>query len=174
MKAMFLSLGLFLAVISTTNAQIADPVQNYSDMRTFQERSEIMRLDADINGDGQKVIFLSKPEALNGKAGNIWSVYVPTTNGFKRLPQPITFRADAFVVDVYPSLGRKALLAYQPGGGGGACLVAFWAEDGGIKEKVCENIVEEQGRSVYAERALAVKSTSGGIQRIRVSRPQEE
>ena len=44
----------------------------------------------------------------------------------------------------------------------------------GIKEKVCENIVEEQGRSVYAERALAVKSTSGGIQRIRVSRPQEE
>ena len=141
MRIMFLSSLLLLIGLTHAYSEIDDPIQDY--MNTYGVNNNgkaLIRLDADINSDGRAEVFLSMKTLVNGKAGNIWTVYVPCERGYKKLDKLITFRRDAFLVEEHPDVGHAALLAYRPGGGGRGVLVAIQLENNEIKEEVCGEV----------------------------------
>ncbi|MBU4212157.1 MAG: hypothetical protein L6437_07330 [Kiritimatiellae bacterium] len=170
MKAMFLSSIVFVLAVCSAQAQVIDPIRDYADRYGLQDQSEIIRLDADINGNGEDEIFLSREGLVNGKAGNIWIVYVTAHGGYEKLDKPITFRRDAFVVDQHPALGRKALLTYRPSGGGKAKLVALRLENNKVKEEVCEEVEQEGEQSDFVQRTLSAKLRADDIKTVRATR----
>lgn len=140
MRIMFLSSLLLLIGLTHAYSEVDDPIQDYVNTYGVDDGKALIRLDADINSDGRAEIFLSMETLVNGKAGNIWTVYVPYERGYKKLDKLVTFRRDAFLVEKHPDVGHTALLTYQPGGGGRGILIAIQLDNNEIKEEICEEV----------------------------------
>lgn len=73
--------GAVLFLIATTlRVLAADPVGDYLSRfsplggdRTIYSSDRLLRLDLDLNGDGQREVLLSMARDRNAKQGNVWS-----------------------------------------------------------------------------------------------------
>ncbi len=98
-------------------------------------------LKVDMDHSGHEAILLSLG-GYGGKGGNIWEVYLPAKDGYKKvLPggdDPLYFRGDMFYVGYVERVKQYGLLAFSPAQEGGE-LRFFRIVDGVIKvEKIGE------------------------------------
>jgi hypothetical protein len=101
-------------------AQLADPIRESSirlggawdEAHGFAQQVEMWRIDMDLNGDGVDDLLVTRDVARDGKAGNIWDVYLSGNHGYYRLAQSVSFRPDLFLLDSYK--GNPAIYAFWP------------------------------------------------------------
>src|SRR5438270_14100114 len=91
MKLLYLTFLVSVSmVLSAFGAD--DPVKAYldtfsplgGDNRIFSD-DRLLRLDLDLNNDGQREVLLSMARDRNGKQGNAWSVFAKTEKGFTQV-----------------------------------------------------------------------------------------
>ncbi len=153
MRTVTYGILFFLLIVLVSDAQeiIDNPVSDFLNFLRAPDDSELLRLDADINSDGQKEVFLSRTDARNAKAGFIWTVYLPVEGGYKRWRKPICFRTDALFIGECEQFDGPALVTYWPGGCGTGALIAFQIRDNKIEETVLhvDPGRREEGRKIY-------------------------
>jgi hypothetical protein len=133
---------LFLTVGFCGDMQaVEDPVRTFlvgftplagGDDRFFSD-DVLMRVDADLDGDGVNEVFLTLQRDRNGKQGNGWAVY-KNRNGDYKYVGGVSFGGDDFYVGPVEELSRHGLVTFWPGGGGTGVLLAYTLEKGKIKE----------------------------------------
>lgn len=136
--------------VCQAGAQSVDPVRESSirlggawdEAHGFARQVEMWRLDVDVNGDGSADLLVTRDVARDGKAGNIWDVYLAGDQGYRRLAQPICFRSDLFLLDSYE--GTPAIYSYRPDNG----------KEGGI---IASYVLGDQVRTVTIKKAEDVK-----------------
>lgn len=122
----FRNLIVLLMLLLTSNrlfAQtITSPVQDYlsrgNDDRDLlvPNMHDIWKLEIDINGDGKNEILVSTT-GYGDRQGNLWTVYLPISEGYKRQESEVKFRKDYYTI---ADLGAgRCLLVYTPAKGGG-------------------------------------------------------
>jgi hypothetical protein len=62
-----------------------------------EEGSAVLRMQADLNGDGQDEVLLSRAGLTNGQQGHIWNVYSPKKGAFAYVGQCIFHPAAVFI-----------------------------------------------------------------------------
>lgn len=129
-QSLFTSLYLCLAVALGAYAG-PDPIKDY--LSTFSpfdgdkkiySSDRLLRLDLDLNNDGQKEVLLSMGRDRNGKQGNVWVVYEKTKSGYIEVGG-MTFSAGGFYLGEIPEMGRYGLVTFWPGGAGEGVLLAY-------------------------------------------------
>ena len=78
--------------------------REWDEARGYARQVEIWKLDVDINGDGVDDLLVTRDVAGNGRGGNIWEIYLAGEQGYRRLEETISFRADLFLWDFYEGL----------------------------------------------------------------------
>jgi hypothetical protein len=95
-------LGLVVFLILPGSAVLADtrcPIKDFLKVRgdDIDENTTLLGFDADLNGDGVKEVFLAREDDLNGKAGNMWMVYVSRGDQFHLSESIPSLRADGIL-----------------------------------------------------------------------------
>ena len=85
--------GSAVEVVSVSNSD--DPRRAYLELFSLPADTEMLVITKDLSGDGASEVLISHAEALNGKAGNIWTVFMPTGGGFERLEANMSMRVDS-------------------------------------------------------------------------------
>lgn len=85
--------GDAIEVVSSSNP--SDPRKDYISRLSLAENTELLSVAKDITGDRQSDLLISHAAALNGKAGNIWAIYIATGDGFERFDELLSMRADS-------------------------------------------------------------------------------
>jgi hypothetical protein len=74
------------------------------------DNSVLLHVKTDINGDGRDDFLVSHQDCLNGKAGNVWNVYVSAPDGFIRVPDVITVHRNTFYVVTVADSGERVII----------------------------------------------------------------
>ena len=113
---------------------VSNPVQDYLN-RENDDRDllvpnipDVWKLEIDIDGDGKNEILVSTT-GYGDRQGNMWTVYLPVSGGYKRQESEIKFRKDYYVI---ADLGTgRCLLTYTPSKGGGT-FSSYKIQDGTV------------------------------------------
>ena len=144
MKYLFLiGLSLFVGsclAVARSSEPIADPEADY--VNTPQEvcaefgilkKSRVLRLELDLDGQGQPVIFLTF-DGAGSKSGPVWTAYLPEASGYIRT-DGIQFREEFVRAGKVPELNPSGgLLVLYPGKGAGN-LVRYPLSGGLIQQQ---------------------------------------
>jgi hypothetical protein len=122
---------LFTLAGSLAAVAASDPVEmylsNFSPLRgdkTISSSDALLRLELDLDGDGQYEVLLSMARDQDGDKGNVWSVYANTAAGYTGAGT-ITFHPKSFYLGPIDDLGDYGLVTFKPGLGGEGMLVAY-------------------------------------------------
>jgi hypothetical protein len=127
-----LSLALLLIFAGAfTAAAASDPeehyLSNFSPLRgdkTIASNDTLLRLELDLDGDGQYEVLLSMARDEDGDKGNVWSVYANTTSGYLAAGT-MTFNPKSFYLGPIDDLGDYGLVTFRSGTGGEGMLVSY-------------------------------------------------
>ena len=123
----------FLMVVALTGQVFAsnDPVKDFlagprPDVRDpgYYDTDKVLRLDVDLQGNGQIETLVTLNRDRDGKQGNIWQVYKKTADGYQVVGQ-MTFSPERFYVGPISEIGKYGLVTFGPGGGGAGIVGAY-------------------------------------------------
>lgn len=169
----FFALSLATGRASEATA-VRDPVESFLTSRELSKTDVLLRVDLQIKHGRREVhvILVSLGRYTNGKAGNTWSVYRQSGEGFVEYLQTIDFRTDFFYVGYVPLLKSHALVSYWPAGVEHGLLKAYTFTTEAVVEKDLNALVPEGRRRSYLEKLLGPRSeqqrTSMGVERVSV------
>ena len=124
---------VFILVLVGISAALAvnDPSRDY--LSTFSppdgdkaiySSDTLLRLELDLDGDGQNEVLLSMARDQNGKLGNVWTVYAKVPTGYKKVGT-MTFDPKSFYLGPIDELGDYGLVTFRPTGDGKGSLSAY-------------------------------------------------
>jgi hypothetical protein len=129
-QSLLISVYVCLAVALHAYAG-ADPVKDYLSTfspfdgdKTIYSSDRLLRLDLDLNNDGQKEVLLSMGRDRNGKQGNVWVIYKKTKSGYVEVGG-MTFSASGFYLGEIAEMGGYGLVTFWPAGAGEGVLLAY-------------------------------------------------
>src|SRR5438045_665237 len=131
-------LGFFAVVAVASGA--ADPIKEYlssfsplgGDNRVYSD-DRLLRLDLDLNNDGQKEVMLSMARDRDGKQGNVWTAYSKDQNDYHAVGG-LTFDPSRFYVGNIDEIHRYGLVTFGPSGGGEGVVRAYLFDGSRIRE----------------------------------------
>ncbi len=115
---------------------VGDYISRFSPLggdKTVYSSDTLLRLDLDLNGDGQNEVLLSMARDRNAKQGNVWSVYAQAADGYAALGT-MTFNSSRFYLGSIDELSRYGLVTFWPGGGGEGTLAGYLLDGATIRE----------------------------------------
>jgi hypothetical protein len=130
---------LALAGVSAALAQndpARDYLSNFSPLdgdKTIYSTDALLRLELDLDGDGQYEVLLSMARDQDGKLGNVWAVYANTNAGYTRAGT-ITFNPKTFYLGPIEDLGDYGLVTFKPTGEGEGTLSAYLFNEEGVRD----------------------------------------
>jgi len=101
----------FDAARNVESKRVLDPVAGFLDMvesddcrnplflKDGERIEKVLRLDADVDGDGREEILLSAPQFIDGRERRIWHLYIQK-NGQYEFLRGVAFSASTFYVGV--------------------------------------------------------------------------
>jgi hypothetical protein len=108
-----------------------DPVKDFlqgprPDVRDpgYYDTDKVLRLDVDLQGNGQIETLVTLNRDRDGKQGNIWQVYKKSADGYQQIGQ-MTFSPERFYVGPISEIGKYGLVTFGPGGGGTGIVGAY-------------------------------------------------
>ena len=124
---------VFILVLLGISAALAvnDPARDY--LSTFSppdgdkaiySSDTLLRLELDLDGDGQNEVLLSMARDQSGKLGNVWTVYAKVPTGYKKVGT-MTFDPKSFYLGPIDELGDYGLVTFRPTGDGKGSLFAY-------------------------------------------------
>jgi hypothetical protein len=126
------ALVFILALASISAALgITDPARDY--LSTFSplggdnaiySSDTLLRLELDLDGDGQYEVLLSMARDQDGKLGNVWAVFAKTPTGYTKIGT-MTFNPKSFYLGPIEDLGDYGLVTFKPTGEGTGTLSAY-------------------------------------------------
>ena len=133
-------------VVAASFAQ--DPRLSYLEHFDFAaEGEDILSLVRDMDGDGVPEILISHTSALNGRAGNIWSIYSRRDGQYQRLSESLSMRKD--VVSFWRRDGQSAsgVTTYLPKSATEGQIITYTIE-GNKLERSAIAVAADDGRLV--------------------------
>jgi hypothetical protein len=95
----------------------------------------LLRLELDLDGDGQYEVLLSMARDQDGKRGNVWVVYFNTPMGYTRAKgRAVTFNPKGFYLGPIEDVGDYGLVTFNPTGDGGGTLLAYLVKELSVQE----------------------------------------
>jgi len=96
-----------------TYAETADPVGDFVGLFTGDmiDNEKLMMFQVDLNGDGTSEAFLSREKDINGRAGNIWVVYISQGDKFLRSDRLISLDCDGLIMLQSNGTGQNRLFS---------------------------------------------------------------
>ncbi|MDP9005152.1 MAG: hypothetical protein M3N12_10240 [Verrucomicrobiota bacterium] len=115
-----------------------DYLSNFSPLdrdKKVYSSDTLLRLELDLDGDGQYEVLLSMARDQDGKGGNVWVVYANTPMGYTRAKGvPVTFNPKSFYLGPIEDVGDYGLVTFNSMGDGGGILLAYLFADLVIRE----------------------------------------
>lgn len=140
---------LFLIATSLRVLAVTDPVGDYLSRfsplggdNTIYSSDTLLRLDLDLNGDGQKEVLLSMARDRNAKQGNVWAIYSQGADGYATVGA-MTFNSSRFYVGPIDELNRYGLVTFWPGGRGEGTLAGYLFDGATIRQVQVAAIVRD-------------------------------
>ena len=134
--------GNELTVLSAENPD--DPRQAYLRSLSLPADAEILTIAKELSGDGYTDVLVSHDGAVNGRAGNIWTIFLATGEAFKRLDRYPSIRVDA-VSSWVPSQPAAAnawsttgISTYHPGSSTSGMFITYYVDDFELKAVATE------------------------------------
>jgi hypothetical protein len=130
---------LVLAGVSAALAQndpARDYLSNFSPLdgdKTIYSTDTLLRLELDLDGDGQYEVLLSMARDQDGKLGNVWAVYANTAAGYTKAGT-ITFNPKSFYLGPIEDLGDYGLVTFKPTGESEGMLSAYLFSDTAVRD----------------------------------------
>jgi hypothetical protein len=130
---------LALAGVSAALAQndpARDYLSNFSPLdgdKTIYSTDTLLRLELDLDGDGQYEVLLSMARDQDRKLGNIWAVYANTAAGYAKAGT-VTFNPRSFYLGPIEDLGDYGLVTFKPTGEGEGILSAYLFNEEGVRD----------------------------------------
>ena len=133
----------FLMVVAMTGQVFAseDPIKDFlagprPDVRDpgYYDTDKVLRLDIDLQGNGQIETLVTLNRDRDGKEGNRWVVYKKTDNGYQAVGN-MTFSPSRFYLGQIDELGKYGLVTFWPGGGGRGLYLAYIYDGTSIQEQ---------------------------------------
>ncbi len=123
----------------------ADPVQYFLANYEAAPGDKLLKLQVDIDGNGQEEVLLSLSKSNAYKSGNLWVVYIPVQGGYTDAKQQegdgsirdyalVGFRPDAYYIGQISEINGQGIAAYIPGGEGKGFLKAITLQGDTIHE----------------------------------------
>jgi hypothetical protein len=129
--------GVLCSATEPTNDPVKDYISHFSfydGRNNLYSDDKLLRLDLDLNNNGQKEVLLSMGRDQNGKQGNVWVVYTKTQSGYVNIGG-MTFSASGFYLGEIAELGgRYGLVTFWPAGAGEGALLAYVYDGSTIQE----------------------------------------
>ncbi len=141
----------FLMVAALTGQAFAsnDPVKDFLAgprpsvrLPGYYETDKILRLDVDLQGNGQIETLVTFNRDRDGKQGNIWQVYKKTADGYQGVGQ-MTFSPERFYVGPISEIGKYGLVTFGPGGGGTGVVGAYIYDGSSIQGVMLSKVTGE-------------------------------
>lgn len=112
----------------------ADPLTDYAMRLQLKAHNELLYIEWDLNGDDVPEVLVSNESARNGRAGNIWLVYVAQAEGFVPLNDTLSMRTDAVSkwIPIIESTVAYGITTYHPGSSREGALVTYSLEGGQV------------------------------------------
>lgn len=104
---------------------VSDPIQDFLTTRFRKPDDSLFVLELDLEGKGQKEMFLSYSHNADGKAGNVWVPYIPVKGGYQRSDQLVTFDVRTLFLGYNKELNITGIITYYSGGGGKGVLIGY-------------------------------------------------
>ncbi|MGI9328786.1 MAG: hypothetical protein ACR2PZ_26460 [Pseudomonadales bacterium] len=110
----------------------SDPCVDYATRFQLEANSKLLFIEWDLNGDDITEFLVSHESARNGRAGNIWTVYVAGKDGFAPLNDTLSMRTDTTSkwTPKVASTVVNGITTYHPGSGRQGVLVTYSIEKG--------------------------------------------
>ena len=123
---------VFILALAGISAALGgtDPARDY--LSTFAplggdnaiySSDSLLRLELDLDGNGQSEVLLSMARDQDGKLGNVWAVFVKTPTGYTKVGT-MTFNPKNFYLGPIEDLGDYGLVTFKPTGEGKGTLSA--------------------------------------------------
>jgi hypothetical protein len=174
-----------IAAVFGDNDPARDYLSNFSPLdrdKKIYSSDTLLRLELDLDGDGQYEVLLSMARDQDGKRGNVWVVYANTPMGYTRAKGvPVTFNPKSFYLGPTEDVGDYGLVTFNSTGDGGGVLLAYQFADLAVREVEVASVTRDaptvdpesgqlRGQAVVdkymrhaADAADAVISTNAGI-----------
>jgi hypothetical protein len=123
---------VFLLILAGFSAAfgLTDPARDYLSNfaplggdNAIYTSDNLLRLELDLDGDGQDEVLLSMARDQNGKQGNVWAVYAKTPTGYTKIGT-LTFDPKRFYLGPIEDLGDYGLVTFKATGEGKGTLTA--------------------------------------------------
>ncbi len=136
---------LFVLLIGSvdTSYGYGESMTDLFQKRELSKADKVLILYTDLDNDGNKEIWVSTNAWMNSRFGNMWTTFENTSNGMMKVntetrsdgtrSDGVSFRDDAYNVTYVEELGKRAIVAYLPGGGHRGSLMAYTLEKNKIK-----------------------------------------
>ena len=133
----------FLIMTSVAGQALAsnDPVADFlaeprPDVRLpgYYPSDKVLRLDLDLQGNGQIETLVTLNRDRDGKEGNRWAVFKKTDSGYQNVGTMV-FSPSRFYLGQIDELGKYGLVTFWPGGGGRGIFLAYIYDGTGIQEQ---------------------------------------
>jgi hypothetical protein len=134
----------FLIVASMTSQVFAsnDPVKDFlagprPDVRDpgYYASDKVLRLDLDLQGNGQIETLITLNRDRDGKEGNRWAVFKKTDSGYQNVGTMV-FSPSRFYLGQIDELGKYGLVTFWPGGGGSGVFVGYVYDRTSVQQQV--------------------------------------
>ena len=133
---------VFLLVLASTSATFGgtDPARDY--LSTFAplggdnaiySSDTLLRLELDLDGDGQYEVLFSMARDRDGKLGNVWAVFAKMPTGYTKIGT-MTFNPKSFYLGPIEELGDYGLVTFKPTGEGKGTLSAYLFDRASLRE----------------------------------------
>ncbi len=126
-----------------------DPVKDFlqgprPDVRDpgYYDTDKVLRLDLDLQGNGQIETLITLNRDRDGKEGNRWVVYKKIDNGYQVVGN-MTFSPSRFYLGQIDELGKYGLVTFWPGGGGRGVYLAYVYDGTSIQEQTVAKVTGE-------------------------------
>ena len=141
----------------------ADPVRDYLDKlsvlggdNNVYSDDRLLRLDADIDGDGVNEVFITLGRDRNGKQGNAWSIYSVKKDKAEYLGGA-TFNDGGIYVGRVEEIHAYGIVSYWSAGGGEGQIMVTTLKNGHMSERSLGAVERNRETGVTKGRELLDK-----------------
>jgi hypothetical protein len=136
---------LYFLIMASMAGQVFasnDPVKDFlagprPDVRDpgYYASDKVLRLDLDLQGNGQTETLLTLNRDRDGKEGNRWAVFKKTDSGYQNVGTMV-FSPSRFYLGQIDELGKYGLVTFWPGGGGTGVFMSYVYDGTSIQQQV--------------------------------------
>ena len=171
-KLLFAILGLTSTGVSMAQST-ADPVANLVRAGGVNKEDEVVVASFDWNEDGKDDLLVTTGADIEtaGRIGASWSVWLSNASGTYDSAGDVTAPDGGFSFARLSETGSgKALVVYEPNGGGTAGINAFYLNSGGKVETKRIGTIDTSGVTGIEESAALEKRVFGSAEKVEPKR----